>query len=152
MHKIFYFFCLSLLITLAISCECTKVECVDTPSLYIDIVDSDTGESQLFSTNATLNISDVNVFSVVGGEMVSFPKLEYTNLSISPDPMLLVRLEGLVGNSIMLSTDTITVDTLDLFMTTFPESDCCDASQSIDSISVDGVVSDFNPRPLVFFR
>ncbi|MFT4534946.1 MAG: hypothetical protein ACJA1A_002141 [Saprospiraceae bacterium] len=128
------------------------MECADTPSLYIDVQNSMSGESLLFGTNASLNISEVNVFGVEGNDMVSFTKLGFRNPSISPDSFLLVRLEPFTSNMIFFSTDSIVIDTIELFTHSFPESSCCDATQEIDSLAINGTVSLPLDWPLVFFR
>jgi hypothetical protein len=152
MKNVVYGISLFASILVSTSCECTRAECIDTPSLYIDIESNLTGESQLFGMNASLDVSDVNVFAQEGNEMVSFPKVRFKNPSISPDSFLLVILGPLTSNTIFLSIDPNIIDTIDLFISVIPESSCCDMGQELDSISVKGVVYFPSDGPLVFFR
>jgi hypothetical protein len=133
------------------SCECTKVECGGNSNLYIDIIDRDTGESQLFGPNSTLNISDITVFSQEGGTMISYPTIEFSKASLSADPFLLINLENIVGRTLIVSTDN-TSDTLELSVSNISASDCCDESINIDSVNYNGLDYIFSEWPIRIMR
>ncbi len=137
---------------LFISCDCHKVECVDNPSIFIDIKNSKTGESLLFGENPTLSISSVNVFTMMDDQIINLPKVELTNASISPDPYLSVNLDALPNSRFFFSTDSLTVDTIDIVRTEIPSSSCCDMSFTVDGADINGAGPIFFASPLVLFR
>lgn len=147
MKKLLFAFCLFQFI----SCECTKEECVNLPSIYIDVLDSLSGTSLLFGPGASLNISDVDVFSMDGNEIITYSKLGFSNPSLSTDSFLIVTLDPLLTNTLLLSTDSNMSDTIGLFTSIIPASSCCDLSIGIDSIQV-GNSFYFNNNILLFYR
>lgn len=137
---------------LFISCDCHKVECVDNPSIFIDIKNNKTGESLLFGENAMLSISSVNVFAIMDDQIINLPKVELTNTSISPDPFLNVNLEALPNSRFFISTDTLTTDTIDIIRNEIPSSSCCDMSFTVNGANINGAGPIYFASPLVLFR
>ncbi len=152
MRNIALLFSTVLFMFLITSCECTKVECAGNPFIYIDIIDRDTEESQLFGPNPTLNISDVNVFSQENGETISYSTVEFSKESVSSDPFLIVLIDNLMSDSIFISTGNNTMDTLILTTTFLPESTCCDETRSIDNVRYQGLEYLFNEWPIRILR
>ena len=147
MKKLLFGFCLFYLF----SCECTKEECFFLPSIYIDVLDSLSGTSLLFGPEATLNISDIDVFSMDGNTIITYSKLGFRNPSLSADSFLLVTLDPLPNNTLLLTTDSNMRDTIELSTSIIPASSCCDMALGIDSIRV-GSSFYSNNNILLFYR